>query len=160
MDRPLVRIAENLDVAPALAELALCDDYWVEVAPGTRQINLVGPMGERLMVGSLDQSWALIDLVHAAAAADHGDCGRIAYARIGLMRPGEGVPRHFDGMDGDRERRYQIALQSVPGAEVTVGEQPISFAPGEAWWLDVSRFHSVRNASAKDRIVILFDTKA
>ena len=160
MDRPLVRIAEGMDVAPALAELASCDDYWVEVAPGSRQINLVGPGGERLMEGRLDQSWALIDRVHGAAAECHGDRGRIAYARIGLMRPGEGVLRHFDGMDGDSERRYQIALQSVPGADVTVDDVTISFAPGEAWWLDVSRFHSVRNESALDRIVILFDTKA
>jgi hypothetical protein len=160
MEQPLIRIAAGLDVEPALAEIARYGDRWLEIAPGTRQINLIGPSRGRMLESRLGQCWALVDLVHAVAVERHGDHGQIAYARIGLMRPGEGVPHHFDGMDGDHDRRYQIALQSDPGADVTVDDCTLSFAPGEAWWLDVSRFHNVHNGSDSDRIVILFDTKA
>jgi hypothetical protein len=157
---PLTRIAEGLDIAPALAELAACEDHWLEMMPGARQILMIAENGNRRMQGELGQCWALIDQVHGIAAREHKDRGRIDYARAGLMRPGEGLPRHRDGFDPARERRYQIALQSAPGANLVIEDISIAFAPGEAWWIDVGRQHSIHNGSDTDRIVLLFDTRA
>jgi hypothetical protein len=75
------------------------------------------------------------------------------------MPPGEGLPLHRDGLDGLRERRFQIALQAEAGADLTIEGESRCFMPGEAWQIDVSREHTVRNRSATDRIVILFDTR-
>ena len=157
---PLVRITEGLDVAPVLAELRDCADYWFMLDLQMRQIPLIGGDHARLMQDELPSVWKLIDIVHNIAARDHGDIGRIDHARMGLIRPGEYVTPHFDGMNGVRERRYHIAIQSEPGAELTVGGKTIRFKPGEAWWVDVSQVHSVINNSGADRILALFDTCA
>ena len=58
------------------------------------------------------------------------------------------------------ESRYQLALQSEAGAEITIGGESKCLQPGEAWQVDVSQVHSVSNASGTDRIVILFDTRS
>lgn len=156
--KPLVRIAEGLDVAPALVELDRCAEHWFMLDPEMRQIPLIGAGDARLMEDHLPSVWKLIDIVHAIAARDHGDRGRIAHARMGLLRPGEGVKPHFDGKNGVRERRYHIAIQSEPGAELTVAGKTIRLNPGEAWWVDVTQVHSVTNNSRADRILALFDT--
>ena len=57
------------------------------------------------------------------------------------------------------ERRYQLALVSEPGVTLTVGGEAKCPRPGEAWQIDASRNHSVRNDSNSDRITILFDTR-
>jgi hypothetical protein len=153
-------IAEGLDVAPALAELAaLADYYWLQINQDKSvYVRLLGPAGERVMEAELPETWRLIDRVRDILAADHGDAGRLSHCRVGLMPPGEGLPPHFDGVDGIAHRRYQIALQSMPGVELTVGGETKCPRPGEAWWIAASRTHSVYNNSPMDRITILFDT--
>ena len=42
---------------------------------------------------------------------------------------------------------------------LTVGGEAKWPRPGEAWQIDASRTHSVRNDSKADRITILFDTR-
>ena len=157
---PLVRITDGLDVAPVLAELRNCADHWFMLDAEMRQIPLIGADRTRLMEDRLPSVWKLIDVVHGIATRDHGDCGRIAHARMGLLRPGEEVKPHFDGKDGVRERRYHIAIQSEPGAELTVAGETIRLKPGEAWWVDVTQVHGVINKSGADRILALFDTCA
>jgi len=154
----LVRIAEGLDVAPVLAELRNCADHWFMLDQQMRLIPLIGVDRTRLMEDQLPSVWKLIEIVHGIAAPKHGDRGSIAHARMGLLHPGEGVKPHFDGMNGMCERRYHIAIQSEPGAELTVAGEKIRFKPGEAWWVDVSQVHSVLNKSSADRILALFDT--
>lgn len=156
--KPLVRITEGLDVAPVLAELRNCADHWFMLDLEMRQIPLIGAERARLMEDQLPSVWNLIDIVHGIAARDHGDRGSIDHARMGLLHPGEGITAHFDGMNGVCERRYHIAIQSDPGAELTVAGETICLKPGEAWWVDVSQVHSVLNKSSSDRILALFDT--
>jgi len=154
-----IRIADGLEVSPAMAELERCADHWFALCPETRQIPLVGAGDSRLMEAQLPATWGLIDEVHRIARLRFGGVGRIIHARIGKLRPGGQVPPHRDGRDGVIERRYQIALQSEAGAELTVAGSAIRLRLGEAWWLDVSQLHSVRNNSRADRIVALFDTR-
>ena len=157
MSASLVRIKDDLDVAPALAQLAECGDFWIHLSDTVRQINLLDHEGGRLLQGEIDAVWALIDSVVDAAALT-GSGRRLAHARVGLMRSGESLPPHFDGVDGVRERRYQIPLVSEEGVAFTIGGETRRFLPGEAWQIDASVTHSVVNASTADRITILFDT--
>ena len=157
-----VRISAGLDVAPALAELALLQpEYWMERNHDDHGfIQLIGCDDARLLEAELPAVWRLIDIAYEAARARHGDRGRLTYGRVGRIPPGGGLAPHVDGMDGVRDRRYQLALQSAPGAEITVDGEAKRLRPGEAWQIDVRRRLSVHNGSATDRIVILFDTTA
>ena len=155
-----VRIADGLDVAPALAELARQPDHqWVQLgADALLYIPLLAGTRERQLEAELPEIWRLIDRVLAILAADHEDCGMLSYCRIGLMPPGCGLLPHFDGVDGISVRRYQLALLSEPGVTLTVGGEAKWPRPGDAWQIDASRTHSVHNDSRADRITILFDT--
>jgi len=156
-----VKIAEGLDVAPALAELALQPEYWMRLnADESTIIPLLGADNTRLLEAEFPEVWRLIDTVRQAASARHGDNGALVHCRVGRIPHGGGLSPHFDGVDGVRERRYQLALQAEPGAEITIGGESRCLKPGEAWWIDVSQTHSVHNASGTDRITILFDTLA
>lgn len=122
-------------------------------------IPLLGVENTRLLEAELPEVWRLVDTVREAASAQQGDNGALVHCRVGRIPHGGGLPPHFDGLDGVTQRRYQLALQSEPGAEITIGEVSKCLRPGEAWWIDVSQTHSVHNASGTDRIVILFDTE-
>ena len=154
-------IASDLPIDAALAQLEKQPDYhWVDlIGNASRFIPLLGGEDERQFLSALPAVWRLIDEVRDRAALQHGDCGTVRHARVGLMPPACGLPPHFDGIDGLRARRYQIALRSEPGVRLTVGGEAKTPAPGEAWWIDASRTHSVINGSAVDRITILFDTE-
>lgn len=157
-----VKIAEGLDVAPALDELARQPDYvWLKLNPdASRYIPLLAGAGERQFEAELPEVWRLIDRVLAILAAEHDDAGALCHARVGLMPQGESLPPHFDGVDGVSRRRYQLALRSAPGVALIVGAETKCPRPGEAWRIDASRTHSVVNGSAADRITILFDTQS
>jgi len=156
-----VKIAEGLDVAPALAELARqSEEHWLRIGPGpSRYLALLAGAFERQYLAELPAVWRLIDRVLAILAAEHGDSGALSHARVGLMPPGAGLAPHFDGIDGVRQRRYQLALKSEPGVSLVVGGEARNPRPGEVWRIDASRTHSVCNRSAADRITILFDTR-
>jgi hypothetical protein len=157
-----VGVAQGLDVAPALAELARQPDYhWMRLNPdASRYIPLLGGEGRRQFEAELPEVWRLIEAVLALLAANHNDAGALCHARVGLMPPGEGLPPHHDGVDGVLRRRYQLALQSAPGVAFVVGGERKCPRPGEAWQIDASRTHSVANGSEIDRITILFDTRS
>ena len=153
-------IAESLDVGPALAELARLPDYcWLKINAGeSRYVPLLGGAAERQFEAELPEVWRLIDGLLALLATKYGDHGGLCHARVGHMPPGEGLPPHFDGVDGITRRRYQLALQAEEGVELIVGGELRCPRPGEAWRIAASRTHSVCNGSAADRITILFDT--
>jgi aspartyl/asparaginyl beta-hydroxylase (cupin superfamily) len=154
-------IAAGLDVAPALAELAARGEYWVALGnDDLRTIPLLGVDDAPLLEAELPEIWRLVARLRAVLAAEHGDHGRLSHARIGLMPPGCGLPPHYDGIDGVRDRRYQLALQSQRGVALIVGGEHKCPRPGEAWRIEASRTHSVANDSARDRITLLFDTQA
>jgi hypothetical protein len=156
-----VKIAEGLDVAPALAALARQPDHhWIRIdREKMRYLPLLAGAWERQLEAELPEVWGLIDRLLLVLAAEHNDRGKLSHCRIGLMPSGCGLPPHCDGIDGVRERRYQLALASEPGVVLTVGGEAKWPRPGEAWQIDASRTHSVANASRADRITILFDTR-
>jgi hypothetical protein len=159
---PFVKIAEGLEVAPALAEIARISDNWVEVNPDPQRfiIILSGDGRERWLEAELPETWRLIDrLVAILAAAEPEQEVRLRSARLGLTPPGGSMPAHHDGtdIDGTRWRRCQIALRSDPGVRFLCGGAARHFLPGEAWQFDAGRVHAVRNDSDADRITALVD---
>ena len=153
-------IAEGLEVAPALAELAaLPEYYWLQINEARSvYLRLLDNEGSPVLAAELPQTWRLIDRVRAILAERHDDSGSFTHCRVGRMPPGEGLSPHYDGIDGVKHRRYQLALQSEPGVELIVGGELKCPRPGDAWRIEASRTHSVHNHSPIDRITILFDT--
>lgn len=157
-----VKIAEGLDVAPALAEIAAQPDFvWLRINTDAMDyIPLLTGECERQFMKELPQVWRLIDRLLSILAAEHDDRGRLVHCRIGRMPPGAGLKPHFDGIDGIIERRYQLALASPPGVLLTVGGEAKWPQPGECWRIAAARTHSVFNHGGSERITILFDTRA
>lgn len=156
-------IADGLDVAPALAELAALPELYWTANHGNRAdrlVALLGPDGRPRQRERLPAIWALIERVHAIAARDFGDSGTLDYARVGKLPPGHAIAPHADGHDGVRYRRYQIVLASGPAAVLVLDGESRNLGPGEAWQIDSSKIHSAVNHDPVPRIIILFDSRA
>ncbi len=79
---------------------------------------------------------------------------------ITKLAPGKKIPPHVDeGSPVSFYSRYQIALQSLPGAVFKIEDEQVSFRSGEVWKINNAAEHSVVNNSADDRIVIIADIK-
>lgn len=159
---PFVKLAEGLDPAAALAEIARVSDNWVEVNPAPQRfIMILSDDGRsRWLAAELPETWRLVDrLVAILAAAEPGHEVRLRSARLGLTPPGGSMPAHHDGpaIDGVRWRRCQIALRSDPGVAFICGGETRRFLPGEAWQFDAGQVHEVLNGSEADRIILLVD---
>lgn len=83
--------------------------------------------------------------------------GRVMVTRL---RPGARITPHADaGAPAEYFSRYQIALQSLPGAIFRIEEEEVGFRTGDVWWIDNRREHEVINNSADDRIVCIVDIR-
>jgi hypothetical protein len=156
-------IADGLDVAPALAELAVLPEIYWAASHGDRAdrlVPLLGPDGRQRQRERLPAVWALVEQVHEVAARDFGDSGALDYARVGKLPPGHRVAPHADGHDGVLYRRYQIVLASGPTAALVLDGEGRNLEPGQAWQIDSSKIHSVVNSDPVPRIIILFDSRA
>jgi hypothetical protein len=157
------RIADGMDVAPALAELAALPDLYWAASHGDRAdrlVALLGPDGRQRQRDRLPAVWALVEQVHAIAARDFGDLAALDYARVGKLPSGHRVAPHADGHDGISYRRYQIVLASGPTAALVLDGESRNLKPGEAWQIDSRKIHSVVNSDPVSRIIILFDSRA
>jgi len=154
-------IAEALDVAPALAELAALPELHWTANHGDADllVALLGPDGRRRQLERLPAAWALIEQVHAVAASRFGDAGAIDYARVGKLPPGRRIAPHADGHDGVRHRRYQIVLASGAGAALVLDGESRNLKPGEAWQIDASKVHAAANPDPVPRVILLFDSR-
>ena len=83
--------------------------------------------------------------------------GRVIITRL---PPGKAITPHVDGgAPATYFTRYQIALQSAPGALFRIGDEQVNFRTGEVWQIDNRSEHEVVNHSAEDRIVIIVDIR-
>jgi hypothetical protein len=80
---------------------------------------------------------------------------------ITKLPPGKTIAPHVDqGAPAEWFNRYQIALQSLPGALFHIGDETINFRTGDVWMIDNRTEHSVENQSADDRIVCIADIRS
>jgi len=91
-----------------------------------------------------------------------GDLFDLTNFGVNLTRlaPGAAIPAHIDdGAPATYYTRYQLALQSLPGALMKIGEEVVNFRMGEVWQIDNRTEHSVVNNSADDRIALIIDVR-
>ncbi len=85
---------------------------------------------------------------------------RLGRTIITKLPPGKTITPHVDGgAPATFFERYQIVLQSNPGALFHIGDETINFQTGEIWWINNNVEHSVVNNSNDDRIVIICDLR-
>jgi Aspartyl/Asparaginyl beta-hydroxylase len=84
--------------------------------------------------------------------------GRVIITKLG---PGKKITPHVDGgAPASYFSRYQLVLQSLPGALFTIGDETVNFESGEVWLIDNKKEHSVVNNSRDDRIVMIVDIRS
>jgi quercetin dioxygenase-like cupin family protein len=85
---------------------------------------------------------------------------RLGRVVITKLAPGKVIEPHEDqGAPATYYERYQIALQSLPGALFHIGDETVNFRSGDVWWINNAVEHSVVNNSANDRIVMIVDLR-
>lgn len=80
---------------------------------------------------------------------------------ITKLKPGGSIKPHVDeGAPATFYNRYQIVLQSLPGAIFHIGDESVTFQSGEVWLINNRETHSVVNNSYDDRIVCIVDIRS
>jgi aspartyl/asparaginyl beta-hydroxylase (cupin superfamily) len=93
------------------------------------------------------------------------DGERLGRVLISRMAPGKRIHPHTDMNDDPAlsivpyYKRYQIALQSLPGVVFRAGEEQVSMRTGEVWWFNNGVEHEVVNNSADDRLALVVDIR-
>lgn len=88
------------------------------------------------------------------------EASRLGRVVITKLPAGKMITPHVDGgAPATYFERYQIALQSLPGALFNVGDETVNFRSGDVWWIDNSVTHSVVNNSTDDRVVMIVDLR-
>lgn len=79
--------------------------------------------------------------------------------RLLKLRPGSNIREHRDyrlGLEDD-VLRVHVPITTNPDVEFRLEGQQIPMAPGEAWYLDFNRPHSVANKGTTDRVHLVID---
>ncbi len=174
--RNWLKIAEGVDFLPLLNALAVNPDLWNEHTLRTRHPASPHQACDDvwLWFQSLDsdvvddlrvepyRAWSALPqarlIVHDLMRRVEGThLGRVIITRL---PPSATIPAHTDGgSPATFYTRYQVALQSRPGATFILGGQGLQMTPGEVWLVNNRVEHSVVNNSDDDRIVMIVDIR-
>lgn len=174
------QIATGIDVMPAMQEIMRNQDLWDKntlrtKTPGTphaevndiwllfNEIDPADPMraANDLIVRPyeawLKLQWCKKLAIDTLARVWGRQLGRVIVTKL---EPGKQIPSHKDaGAPAQYFSRYQIALQSLPGAIFTIEDEAVMFESGSAWWINNRAEHSVKNNSKDDRVVLIVDVR-
>lgn len=177
--RNFCKIFEGVDVVPVLNALAVNPHLW-----NAHDLRTTHPMSPHREV---DDIWLWFNPEHDDPTKTIDDLETVPYpawqhlpqirhlvldimrrvegtrlGRVMITRlpPGKTIPAHVDeGAPATYYTRYQLALQSLPGALFESGEEVVNFRMGEVWLVNNRAEHSVVNNSADDRIVLIMDVR-
>lgn len=172
-----LKIAENVDMTPVQHALALNSFLWNDNTLRTEHENTAHSQVDDIWLMFNDISGGVINDIQTVPyrawhnlkplramvldlmrRVDGVQLGRVIVTR---MKPGAAITPHVDsGAPAEFYARYQIAIQSLPGAVFQIGEEVINFKTGEVWLIDNTTEHSVVNNSADDRIVCIVDVRS
>jgi hypothetical protein len=177
----LVKIAQGIDTAPLLLELARQPKLWNrrmarKIAPETPhavmddiwlRYNDEKPFKERGdYTGFNDEHEAIFypewyalpsarPIVYAMMARTQAV--RLGGVMITRIPPGGRIEPHTD--DGWHAKYYNtklyVVLQSNPQCVNRVEEERVAMAPGEVWYFDNTKEHEVVNDGPDDRITLI-----
>jgi hypothetical protein len=171
-----LQIAAGIDTVPVLNALAANPDLWDEYTlrtthPGTAHSEVSDiwvwfndPAGDVANDREVVEyrAWRevpqirmlVFDLMRRVEAV------RLGRVLVTKLRPGRQITPHVDGgAPATYFTRYQIALQSQPGALFKIGNETVNFKTGDAWMIDNRSEHSVVNNSGDDRVVLIVDLR-
>ena len=177
--RHFLQIAGNVDTVPVLNALATNPGLWNEVSVRTSHPASPHVQADDILVffneipadptqilddiqtrpypawSALPQLRPLVfDLMRRVEATQ---LGRVMITRLS---PGARIAPHVDeGAPATFFSRYHVALQSHPGALFRIEDETVTFATGDAWWVNNRLEHEVINNSADDRIVLIVDLR-
>ena len=173
-------LADNIDVIPVMRELATQPDLWDQNPlrtqhPDTAHADVSDiwlwfneiPEDPTAVINDIQTvpypAWTrlpslrrlVLDLMHRVNGVQLGRC------IVTKLPPGGQITPHVDhGGPAEFYTRYQIALQSLPGALFHCEDETAGFRTGEVWWVNNRIKHSVVNNSADDRIVCIVDIRS
>jgi hypothetical protein len=171
-------IAQNIDIVPVMNALAVHPELWDQntlrtTHPGTAHSDVSDiwiwfndPTNPAEVVNDREvieyPAWRAIPQLRPIIfdLMRRVDAVRLGRVMITRLPPGKTITPHIDGgAPATYFTRYQIALQSLPGALFNIGDETVNFRNGECWMIDNRVEHSVVNNSADDRIVIIADLR-
>lgn len=178
--RHFLRLAENVDVMPALRELATQPELWDQNTlrtshPDTAHADVSDiwlwfneiPQNPNDVINDIQTipypAWGrlptlrklVLDLIRRVDGVQLGRC------IVTKLPPGGIITPHVDqGAPAEFYTRYQIVLQSYPGALFYCENETANFHSGDVWWINNRVQHSVVNNSADDRIVCIVDIRS
>jgi len=175
-----LRLADAVDVIPALREISTQFGLWNQNTlrtchPDTAHADVSDiwlwfneiPDDPQGVVNDIQTvaypAWGrlpslrrlVLDLIHRVDGVQLGRC------IVTRLPPGGVITPHVDqGAPAEFYTRYQIVLQSLPGALFHCGDETVNFRSGEVWWINNRVTHSVVNNSGDDRIVCIVDIRS
>lgn len=175
-----LQIADAVDVVPVLREIATQPMLWDAnplrtMHPGTAHSDVSDiwlwfneiPEDPAAVVNDIQTipypAWTrlpslrriVLDLMHRVEGVQLGRC------IVTKLPPGGQIAPHVDqGAPAEFYFRYQITIQSLPGALFFCEDEMVNFRGGEVWWVNNRVEHSVVNNSADDRIVCIVDIRS
>ena len=178
--RNFLCLASGIDVTPVLRELATQPELWDQNTLRTNHANTAHkevsdvwlwfnevPDDAGAVINDIQTqpypAWArvpalrqlVLDLIRRV---DGVQLGRVIVTKL---PPGGVISPHVDsGAPAAFYTRYQIALQSLPGAVFRCENEEVNFRSGDVWWVNNRVEHSVVNNSADDRIVCIVDIRS
>ncbi len=117
-----------------------------------------GPPVPGVAEGAYESTATLAALPSVNAILARFECP-LTSVRLLRLGPGAAIREHQDygiGLD-DGEVRVHVALQTSDAVEFVLDGRPVAMNAGDVWYLDVSKRHSVVNASAHVRIHLVVD---
>lgn len=171
------RIATGMEVEPLLAVIASRPYVWDEITirqhyPGsahhdTDAIFLRGPYAftaieymwkaDAYDYPTMDEFMPAIGNLLRPVLKQLG-VTELGYVLIVRLKAGGEIDEHIDqGYYAEHYERFHLVLKSEPGNEFTVEGETVHMGPGEVWWFNHQRPHSVVNKSAHERIHVIFD---
>lgn len=174
-----LQIAHNVDVLPSLHAIHSKPDLWDE-----NNLRTTHPFSPHLECSDIwcwfnkvpDDPSEVVDDIQVVPYRAWNELPQLRPLIFDLMRrvegtqlgrviitklePGKKIPVHEDqGAPVEFYSRYQIALQSLPGALFTIDDETVNFRSGDVWKITNSKPHGVVNNSADSRIVVIVDIR-
>ena len=173
------RIAQGIDVAPFLAELAAAPEMWLAdtsrqrkvrcqrdtrniflrvakkpLPPGARNANDVHESRTARSAARFPHALAFCERVAERQGGELGRATLVALQPRGWVRP------HVDAGAYYRVRdRFHLVLQSPAGSPLTAGGETVVMREGELWAFDNKARHDARNPTDEPRVHLIFDVR-
>lgn len=172
-----IRIAQGIDVAPFLEELAAAPEIWHADTSRQRKVRCqrdtlniflrvarkplpagaknANDVHESRVARSAARFPYALEFCQRLAHSRQGDLGR---ATLVLLRPRGWVRPHVDAGAYYRVRdRFHLVVRSRDGSPMTSGGERVVMREGELWVFDNKAVHEARNPTDEPRVHLIFD---